>query len=145
MPYITFTEHPNIPGRQYRDACTDPGTSSIACEVDEVLDGETEIKADEHARIKAAAAEYAASLPPPAVTTVPAPNEFKLAAYAYLGAVAFVAPLSGYIAPTLDALNAGNWALARQIIGYAAQAKALTTEQYAHLNSLMAEYGIPEA
>lgn len=87
---------------------------------------------------------------PSAVTEPPAPPTpdapaFKLAAYTYLGAAAFVAPLSGYIAPTLDSLNAGNWGLARQIIGYARQANALTAQQYADINGLLADYGIPEA
>lgn len=70
---------------------------------------------------------------------------FKLAAYAYLGASAFVAPLSGYISPTLDSLNEGNWAIARQIIGFAAQAGALTAQQYADINALLAQHNIPEA
>lgn len=81
----------------------------------------------------------------PAATSVPDAPAFKLAAYTYLGGAAFVAPLSGYIAPTLDSLNAGNWGLARQIIGYARQANALTAQQYADINALLAEYGIPEA
>ena len=75
----------------------------------------------------------------------PDPQAFKLAAYAYLDAAAFVMPLAGYIAPALDALNAANWALTRQIIGYAAQAQALTAGQYADINDMLAEHGIPEA
>lgn len=54
-------------------------------------------------------------------------------------------PLAGYIAPALDALNARNWTLARQIIGLAAQAGALSGEQYAAVLALLAEHGIPEA
>ena len=55
MTYITFNEYSDAPGRQYREVCTDPATGAYACEVDEVLDGETEISANEYERTRQAA------------------------------------------------------------------------------------------
>lgn len=75
MPYITFTEYPDAPGRQYRDVCTDPATGAIAAEIDEVLEGETEISADEHARIKAAAEAWHEANPPAALEPLPTAQE----------------------------------------------------------------------
>lgn len=77
MAFIIFPEKPSSlgVGRSYRDGSTDPDTGAFACEVDEVLGGETEISADEHARIKAAAeAHYEASPPVPTEEVVAAPS-----------------------------------------------------------------------
>lgn len=139
MPYITFTAYPDVPGRQYRNAKTDVDGVTVS-EVDEVRDGETEITEADHAAFTPAPDVEPEPVPPP-----PDPNAFKLAAYGYLGAEAFVMPLAGYIAPVVDALNARNWSLARQIVGYALTAQALTEQQYDVLGDLMADHGIPEA
>lgn len=147
MPYIsapfmpdTIGEGRTASGVTYQE---DDG-ANWAAQVDEVRAGDTEITADAYAVILAANEAHNDALPEPPATTPPDANAFKLAAYAYLGAEAFVMPLAGYIAPALDALNARNWALARQIIGYAAAAQALSTEQYTAIVALLAEHGIPE-
>lgn len=73
MPYISFTAPPQTTGRTVRDACTDPATGAYVCEVDEVLDGDTEISADEHARIKQAADAWYEANPPVAPEPEPKP------------------------------------------------------------------------
>lgn len=62
--YISLPAMPDASGRTLRDACTDPITGAYVCAVDEVLEGDTEISADEHAAIVAAAKQYAIDHPP---------------------------------------------------------------------------------
>lgn len=140
MPHIIFPEYPTVTGRVLSNGCTDPITGEYAAEVEDIRPGDTEITSQQHAAIASAAAAF---VPPFEQANDPEPNGFKLAAYGYLGADAFVMPLAGYIAPVIDALNARNWTLARQIIGYALAATALTQQQYDDLNGLLADYGIP--
>ena len=77
MTYITFTEYPDAPGRQYREVCTDPATGAYVCDVDEVLDGETEISADEYARTKQAADAWYEAQPAPVPEPVPVAPTFE--------------------------------------------------------------------
>ncbi|MFA7295800.1 MAG: hypothetical protein WC211_01275 [Dehalococcoidia bacterium] len=148
MPYISNPQMPETIG-EGRTASgvtyqSDDG-ANWAAQVEAVQPGEMEITAEEYAAILAANAAHNDALPEPVPPTPLRAAEFKVAAFDYLGAAAFVMPLAGYIAPALDALNAQNWTLARNIIGLAAQGGALTVEQHTALVALLAEYGIPGA
>lgn len=86
-------------------------------------------------------------IPEPPV--VPGPSQpvdvqaFKAAALDALGLPVSVAlTAAGYLPLFTEAINARNWTLARQIVGYAEQEGALTAEQGATLTDLMDEYGI---
>lgn len=109
--------------------------------------GEVEITEQEFTAGLDEIAAYNAALPAPAPPPpLPDPNGFKLAAYAYLTVpVAVTQPLLGYVTIAVDALNSGNWAVARQIIAAAAAAGALTAEQYTVITGLLDEYAIPVA
>jgi hypothetical protein len=83
--------------------------------------------------------------PEPAAPVVDV-QAFKLAAMTTLGLPLSVSlTAAGYLPLFTEAVNARNWALARQIVDYATQQSALTTEQRALLVGLMDEHGIPEA
>ena len=77
MPYITFPEYQDTPGRQYREVCTDPATGAYVCDVDEVLAGDTEISADEYARTKQAADAWYEAQPAPVSEPVPVAPTFE--------------------------------------------------------------------
>lgn len=74
--YVTFDTYPNVPGRQYRNAATDPVTGKISCEVDTALGGEVTTTPEEHARIVAAANQYVIDHPP-VQPAPPAPSPLK--------------------------------------------------------------------
>lgn len=86
---------------------------------------------------------------PPSVSDTPRTVDvqaFKAAALNALGLPLSVAlTAAGYLPLFTEAINARNWELARQIVGYAEQGGALTAEQRATLTDLMAEHHIPEA
>lgn len=77
MTYITFTEYPDAPGRQYREVCTNLSTGAYVCEVDEVLDGETEISENEYARTKQAADAWYEDHPIPIPEVIIPPPTFE--------------------------------------------------------------------
>lgn len=146
-----FIRHATVPasiglGRTARNVSFKATGEDWIAEVDAAIDGEEVLTEEQFLAIAAENETYNAAQPEPEPEPArPDAPAFKVAAYDYLGGEAFVMPLAGYIAPFIDSLNARNWALARTIMGAAAQGGAITAEQYADLDTMLAAHGIPEA
>lgn len=92
MTYISFPAPPQSTGRTVRDACSDPVTGAYVCEVGELLDGDKEISADEHERIKKAADAWYDDNPPAPSEVVPLPPTIEEQFAALKAIVESIAP-----------------------------------------------------